>query len=137
MTIVSCKKTKKDYKNQTIKLFNEKVFIDFSRDCLRSDGVGTESNDLGTDNEYTFTASSADRYDRFVLVFGNASENDIFAYQSGSDIIVTGEGELQVFDVMGRMVATQYINGIQTINTPQTGVYIFRLNGKTQKIVVK
>lgn len=99
--------------------------------------MGTESNDLGTDNEYTFTASSADRYDRFVLVFGNASENDIFAYQSGSDIIVTGEGELQVFDVMGRMVATQYINGIQTINTPQTGVYIFRLNGKTQKIVVK
>jgi hypothetical protein len=58
-------------------------------------------------------------------------------FSSGSDIIVTGEGELQVFDVMGRMVATQYINGIQTINTPQTGVYIFRLNGKTQKIVVK
>lgn len=58
-------------------------------------------------------------------------------FSGGSGIIVTGEGELQVFDVMGRMVATQYINGIQTINTPQTGVYIFRLNGKTQKIVVK
>ena len=101
--------------------------------------MGTESIDLGTDNEYTFTASSADRYDRFVLVFGNASENDIFAYQSSSDIIVTGEGELQVFDVMGRLIAKQYVNGVGThrVCPLQTGVYIFRLNGKTQKIVVK
>lgn len=91
---------------------------------------------------YTFTASSADRYDRFVLVFGNvnnASENDIFAYQNGNDIIVEGEGELQVFDVMGRLVSKQYIDGVGThsVCPLPTGVYIFKLNGKTQKIVVK
>ena len=62
----------------------------------------------------------------------------VFAYQSGSDIIVSGEGELQVFDVMGRMVMNQYINGVQTVEKPSiTGVYIFRLNEKSQKIVVR
>lgn len=48
-----------------------------------------------------------------------------------------GEGELQVFDVMGRMMATQNIKGAQTITAPQTGVYILKLNDKTQKIVIE
>lgn len=60
-------------------------------------------------------------------------------FSGGSGIIVTGEGELQVFDVMGRLIAKQYVNGVGThrVCPLQTGVYIFRLNGKTQKIVVK
>ena len=65
---------------------------------------------------------------------------DIFAYQSGSDVVVSGEGELQIFDAMGRMIATQRINGVETISLSANGVYIFRLVGseiKTQKIVVK
>ena len=94
--------------------------------------------DLSVENEYSFIGSSADRRDRFVLVFpSTGSETETFAYQSGNDIIVEGEGELQVFDVMGRMVATQHINGVQTIAAPQTGVYILKLNGKAQKIVVR
>ena len=43
-----------------------------------------------------------------------------------------------MFDVMGRMVVNQYINGVQTVEKPSiTGVYILRLNEKSQKIVVR
>ena len=95
--------------------------------------------DLSENSSYTFTGSPADRAARFKLVFNNVSEeNDIFAYQNGDDIIVDGEGELQVFDVMGRMIANQRINGVETIAKPElTGVYILKMNEKTQKIVVK
>lgn len=65
--------------------------------------------------------------------------DDSFVYQNGSDIIVYGEGELQVFDVMGRLVMKQYVNGVETCHgaSLQNGVYIFRLNDKTPKIVVR
>ncbi len=82
--------------------------------------------------------SAVDRSDRFTLVFTQVETDGNFAYQSGSDIIVSGEGELQVFDVMGRKVMNQYINGIQTVEKPsQSGVYIFRLNEHTQKLIIK
>lgn len=93
--------------------------------------------DLKAIDSYTFMGSSADSRDRFTLVFTQVETGSIFAYQEGNDIIVSGEGELQVFDVLGRMVATQQINGVQTITAPQMGVYILRLNGKTQKIVIR
>ena len=96
--------------------------------------------DLGIENSYTFIGTPADSRDRFIIRFENTenSENPTFAYQNGSDIIVSGEGELQVFDVMGRLVSQQYVNGIEIIAKPsQTGVYIMRLNEKTQKIVIK
>lgn len=97
--------------------------------------------DLGENPSYTFIGSPADRQARFIIKFDGSDSSDgseNFAYQNGSDIIVNGEGELQVFDVMGRMVVKQQINGVQTIDKPSTtGVYIFRLNGKTQKIVIR
>lgn len=96
--------------------------------------------DLSVNDTYTFIGTSADRADRFKLVFSSPinSNIDIFAYQTGNDIVVSGEGELQAFDVMGRMVISQHINGVQTIAKPlQTGVYILRLNEKSQKIVVR
>ncbi|MBO4575049.1 MAG: T9SS type A sorting domain-containing protein, partial [Bacteroidales bacterium] len=96
--------------------------------------------DLSVNDTYTFIGTSADRADRFKLVFSspNDSNIDIFAYQTGNDIVVSGEGELQVFDVMGRLVMQHRIDGVQTVTQPlQTGVYIFRLNEKSQKIVVR
>ena len=99
--------------------------------------------DLSKNPSYTFIGSPADRQARFIIKFEDSegsdnSDNSIFAYQYGSDIIVNGDGELQIFDVMGRMVAKQQINGVETVEKPSTtGVYIFRLNGKSQKIVIR
>jgi len=66
--------------------------------------------------------------------------DDIFAYQNGGNVIVRGEGELQVFDVMGRFVMSRKVSGEEAFSMPASGVYIFRLLGeklRTQKIVVK
>lgn len=106
------------------------------------DKLTGDDTDMLMENSYTFVGSPGDRLDRFVLRLeytGTDTESEMFAYQSGSDIIVSGEGELQVFDVTGRMVMTQHINGVQTCHgaSLKTGVYIFRLNEKTQKIVVR
>ena len=108
------------------------------------DKFKNETVDLSIDNEYSFIGSSADRRDRFVLVFSSTgsetgSESEIFAYQDGSDIIVEGEGELQVFDALGRMALSQRVNGNERITMPQTGVYILRIIGdkiKVQKIII-
>ena len=107
-------------------------------DKLEDKIIDLNKDAAGHVSTYTFMGSTIDRSDRFTLVFTQVETNGIFAYQSGNDIIVSGDGTLEVFDVMGRMVMTQHINGVQTVEKPeQTGVYIFRLNGKSQKIVVK
>lgn len=101
--------------------------------------------DMLLDDSYTFVGSPSDRNDRFVLRLNyNAAnidtESDIFAYQNGTDIIISGTGELQIFDIMGHQVSTQRINGVETISVSTQGVYILRLVGteiKTQKIVVR
>ena len=97
--------------------------------------------DLSVNPSYTFMGSPADREARFKIVFRTTgfenSPSDIFAYQNGNEIVVSGEGELQVFDVTGRKVMTATINGVQTVNGLANGVYIFRMNEKVQKIVVR
>ena len=99
--------------------------------------------DMLLEDEYTFTASKKDAANRFVVRLDYSEnpecpENSTFAWQNGDDIIVTGEGELQVFDAMGRNVSTIRVSGETTITAPSMqGVYIFKLNEKSQKIVVK
>lgn len=99
--------------------------------------------DLSVNTSYTFIGASSDRKDRFKLVFdANAGDfaDENFAYQSGNDIVVNGEGTLQVFDVAGRMVMSTTVSGVETLDAMQQGVYIFRLIGsevRTQKIVVR
>ncbi|MBO2522706.1 MAG: hypothetical protein CW336_02460 [Bacteroidetes bacterium] len=106
------------------------------------DRLSGEDVDMLLEGEYSFIASPSDAENRFIVRLeysagSEISESSIFAYQSGSDIIVNGEGELQIFDVMGRRILTQYVSGVETINLQSHGVFIFRLNEKTQKIVVK
>ena len=100
-----------------------------------------EDVDMLLEKEYSFIATPNDKDNRFIVKLGynaaNNANNDIFAYQNGNDIVVEGEGELQVFDVTGRQVKTQRINGVQTINLNTQGVYIFKLNDKVQKVVVR
>lgn len=102
-----------------------------------------EDVDLLLDDEYSFVASANESESRFIVkldyIPGNNAENNIFAYQNGNDVIVNGEGTLQVFDAMGRLISTQHIDGVGTwhAESAQTGVYIFKLEGNTQKIVVR
>ncbi|MCR5036753.1 MAG: InlB B-repeat-containing protein [Bacteroidales bacterium] len=104
-----------------------------------------EDIDMLLEGEYSFIGSSNDNDARFIVKLGympNYSDefNDIFAYQNGNEILVSGEGELQIFDVTGRMIMNTKINGAESISIPAQGVYIFRLVGneiKTQKIVVR
>ena len=104
-----------------------------------------EDVDMLLEGEYSFIASPNDSDARFIVKlaylpdYGEGSD-DIFAYQSGSEVFVSGEGELQVFDVLGRFVMSERINGVKTVSVPAQGVYVFRLVGenvKTQKIVIR
>ncbi len=108
------------------------------------DRLTGEDVDMILEGEYSFIGSPTDAENRFIVKLSydaNGLENgsDIFAYQNGTDIIVEGEGELQVFDLMGRHIMNANVNGTETISTSilNTGVYVMRLNGKVQKIVVR
>ena len=97
--------------------------------------------DLRVSKNYTFIGSAADLTDRFKLVFNAEPIVDgNFAYQNGDDIVVTGDGTLQVYDILGRHITDYEINGTQVIERLLQGVYIFRLVGdevKTQKVIVR
>ena len=98
--------------------------------------------DLLATPSYTFNAKTDDYASRFRLVFsaGNA-DSDNFAFVSDGQIILTEQGDAQVYDVMGRMISSH--NNVNHITTEgmAAGVYVIRLtNGSetmTQKIVVK
>ena len=108
-----------------------------------------EEFDLLESPTYRFKASADDPENRFKLIFDLNNNNnytgldenytgDNFVYQNGDELIITGEGELKVYDVLGRFVMSQNVSGVERINKPaQTGVYIFMMNGNAQKIVVK
>lgn len=102
--------------------------------------------DLLLEDGYSFIASLKDKENRFIVKFRRddaciASNDEIFAYHNGNEIVVDGKGELQIFDIMGRLVVTRHVNGVETVEKPyQSGVYILRLVGeetRIQKIIVK
>ena len=99
--------------------------------------------DLLANPSYSFDAKTRDYASRFRLVFatGNANESSNFAFVSNGNIIVNGEGTLQVIDVMGRVISTSQVSGMSSVNVNAAGVYVLQLtNGnetKIQKIVVR
>lgn len=101
--------------------------------------------DMLLEGEYSFTASPKDNESRFIVRLAYKPDysnegNEVFVYQNGDEILVSGEGELQVFDATGRLVRNMSINGAKSLNISTQGVYVFRLVGnevKTQKIVVR
>ena len=105
------------------------------------DKVAGEDIDLLKDNEYSFIGMAGDNADRFIVRMESSEspENSIFAYQTGNEIVVSGEGELQVFDVTGRKVMQRYVSGVETWHAAsvQTGVYILKMGDKIQKIVIR
>ena len=109
------------------------------------DKVAEKDIDLLKEGEYEFIGSSFDKADRFVVRLAYLPDysddgDDNFVYQNGSDVLVSGQGELQVFDVMGRLVMQKKVNGVESVDGLVTGVYVMRIVGesvKTKKIVVR
>ncbi len=99
--------------------------------------------DLLATPEYTFTANGqADRFEVRLMPGMDENGNVNFVYIDGTRLIVDGEGELQVFDVMGRQLGSAQVAGTATLDRSalgivSAGVYVMRLGGNSQKIVVK
>ncbi len=103
-----------------------------------------EDIDMLAAEEYKFIGSPQDKEERFLVrlqyKLDYNDDTDSFLYQDGDDVLVSGEGELHVFDIAGRMVVNTVISGTRKISVPAKGVYIFRVTGseiKTHKIVVR
>ena len=110
------------------------------------DKVTGEDVDMLLEGSYTFMASPNDNDSRFIVRIdyrpNYSSDGEIFAYQSGDDIMLTGHGTLKIFDVLGRFVMSREVNGSERLNVSalSKGVYVLRIEGesvKTQKIVIK
>ncbi len=102
--------------------------------------------DLLKTPSYSFEAKTTDYESRFKLVFatGDNSNDDSFAFFSNGSFVINNEGaaELQVIDLMGRILSSETINGCTNVNVNgAAGVYMLRLingdNVKVQKVVVK
>ncbi len=113
--------------------------------------TGTDYDCLVNDS-YTFQGKPSDSKARFRLVFkplgideetsGEQGEN--FAFISGDELVVTGEGELSLIDLNGRVLTTEYVSGQQShIAMPKVavGMYMLRLANaegvRVQKIVIR
>ena len=123
---------------------------DFGYMHLVDNMTGNDIDCLVSDS-YTFEALTTDMIGRFRLVFSplgisetEGEGNGIFAFVNGNELVVTGEGELSLIDMNGRLLTTEHVSGQQShIALPKVavGMYMLRLsnanNVKVQKIVVR
>ena len=100
--------------------------------------------DLLEESTYSFShpanQSTAHRF--LVKLSPSVSPQDSrFAFQVGDNIVVEGEGTLLVFDVMGRQLFSREVSAFNpqfpVSLFPATGVYVLRLGGQSQKMVVR
>jgi hypothetical protein len=107
--------------------------------------TGANIDLLSTPN-YTFEAKTSDHASRFRLVFdaNDAETNDSFVYVANGQLYVInqGEAELQIIDVMGRILHNETITG--SFDMPLNlvaGTYILRLSNAnqvlTQKVIIQ
>ncbi len=113
------------------------------------DNLTGEDVDMLASPTYTFAAKTSDYVSRFRLVFsaagasaGSASDAP-FAYISNGEIVINGEGTLQVIDMLGHVVRAVGLShrGSRTTTTGMpAGMYVLRLiegdSVRTQKIVI-
>ena len=139
------------YKDGTYTLSWETHNGYFSYMHLIDNLTGTDIDCLQAD-EYRFEATTHDYTSRFRLVFEftGVEENDeptegptSFAFMMGDELVINGEGMLEMFDLNGRCIFSETLHGTQsTVSLPQTasGVYILRLTAnqqtRTQKMVI-
>lgn len=111
--------------------------------------TGDDINLLETPN-YHFKGNVSDYACRFKLVYKkgdcekpNGTESFVFQHNDELKIHNSRAAILQVFDITGRVINEEFINGDATITTNglETGIYLIRLiNGteeKVQKIIVE
>ena len=98
--------------------------------------------DLLSTPSYSFTGSPVS--DRFTVKLTPDAEEGLstsrFAIFDGNSLVINGEGTLEVYDVMGRRLMSAEVTGSE-YRIPgsdlHTGVYVLRMNGNSQKIVIK
>lgn len=107
--------------------------------------------DMLSHDTYEFTAKATDYASRFYIEFEvtgideNEDPNDTFAYFNGYGWMIEGEGQLELVDMLGRVLYTDYLFGEQTLvhfDEFAAGMYMLRLvDGKkllkAQKIVIR
>lgn len=117
------------------------------------DNITGVKTDMLTHDSYTFEGNTNDYSSRFKIVFGNANGEDEdedtigsenFAFFNEGNLIVNGEGQLDVVDVLGRVLySTELTDTQNTVSLPHNakGVCVLRItngdNVKVQKIVVR
>lgn len=111
------------------------------------DNLTGADTDMLLEENYQFHATGNEYAERFKVIcrnntgIGENAETAMFAYVNNGNIVVNGEGTLQLIDMTGRVINTVEINGMQMIEKPLYGVYVLRMISgnevKTQKIVVK
>ena len=111
--------------------------------------------DCLTASEYKFEGRTTDYLSRFKLVFDVTGVDEhetldpaegpaTFAFQFGDELVVNGDGMLQLFDLNGRcLLTTQAVGAQSSISLPKVanGLYLLRLTDskqvRTQKIVIR
>lgn len=122
---------------------------DFSYLHLIDNITGIDLDCLQT-GEYKFTANKTDYPSRFRLDFQytGMEEHDVeietFAFQFGDEIIINGEGSVELFDLNGRLIKAEKVSGPQSsIGKPNaaSGMYLLRLTSdkktRVQKITIR
>ena len=113
------------------------------------DNIAGVQYDMLLNDSYTFEGHTEDYPSRFYIVFSltDIEENvDIthqpFAFFDGTQWMVTGDGDLQFIDLLGRILAEKHVSGQTRISLPEVacGTYLFRLTNnqetKIQKIII-
>lgn len=133
--------------NGTYTISFEEINLNLNYLHLIDNLTGNEVDLFATPN-YTFEAKTTDYASRFKLVFSICEDadggNDSFAFVSNGQlhILNNGEAQLQIVDIMGRILSTETIHGSwsKALNLNE-GIYIVRLiqssETKTQKVVVR
>lgn len=117
------------------------------------DNITGANIDCLTASEYVFEGKTTDYSSRFRLVFdftgveenedASSASQENFAFQSGDEVVVNGEGVLEVFDINGhRVMGCEILNGQSRVALPTVanGMYVLRLTDakqvKVQKMVI-
>ena len=133
--------------NGTYTLWFETEKLELNYLHLIDNMTGTDV-DLLESASYNFEAKTTDNASRFKLVFSicenadNGNDSFVFASNGQLHLLNKGEAQLQIVDIMGRILSTETIHGScsKALNLSD-GIYIVRIiqgsETKTQKVVVR